>query len=137
MPWACFENLLSFCYHFVIIDFQNPKNPVITARKEQGKRESNPERTYKNPVNTGIPRVFACYRCYHSKERGNCVAWFPFQEGAKMDKDLQEIIDELEGMQYSILLWIRKEKDKTKKQLLINYDNNIEKLIDKVYELDK
>ena len=50
-----------------------------------------------------------------------------------MEKELQEVIDMLEDLQYDILFWKRKEKNKDKATMLENYDNYIEKIIDKIY----
>ena len=50
---------------------------------------------------------------------------------------LQEIVNDLESLQYDILFWERKEKDKKKRKMLSDYDKWIEKIIDQVYDLDK
>ena len=52
-----------------------------------------------------------------------------------MPEELMEIINNLESLQYDILFWKRREEDKSKKQMLADYDNWIEGIIDKVYAL--
>ena len=54
-----------------------------------------------------------------------------------MPEEFLEIISDLESLQYDILFWKRKEEDETKKQMLADYDDWIERVIDKVYALPK
>ena len=54
-----------------------------------------------------------------------------------MDKDLQEIINDLESLQFDILFQKRREKNRAKQKLLADQANFIDRIIDKVYELDK
>lgn len=61
-----------------------------------------------------------------------------FGKGEKsMPEEFLEIISDLESLQYDILFWKRKEEDETKKQMLADYDDWIERVIDKVYALPK
>lgn len=51
-----------------------------------------------------------------------------------MDK-MQQIMDQLESLQYDILFWKRKEEDPEKQKKLADYDNCIDEIIDKLYNL--
>ena len=46
-----------------------------------------------------------------------------------MEERLQEIVNDLESLQYDILFWERKEKNKKKRKMLSDYDKWIEKII--------
>ncbi len=50
--------------------------------------------------------------------------------------DIQEIIDDLESMQYDILFWKRKEKDENVKIKLSIYDKKLDSIIEKLQTLD-
>ena len=52
-----------------------------------------------------------------------------------MPEEYLEIISDLESLQYDILFLKRKEEDETKTQKFADYDDWIERIIDKVYAL--
>jgi len=51
-------------------------------------------------------------------------------------EELQEIINDLESLQFDILFWKRKEKSKARQKMLADYDNFIEGIIDKIYAMN-
>ncbi len=51
-----------------------------------------------------------------------------------MDK-IQQIMDQLESLQYDILFWKRREEDPKKQKKLADYDNCIDEIIDKLYNM--
>lgn len=48
---------------------------------------------------------------------------------------MQQIMDQLESLQYDILFWKRREEDPEKQKKLADYDNCIDEIIDKLYNL--
>ena len=51
-----------------------------------------------------------------------------------MDKDIQKVIDKLEALQLSILLWQRKEDNEEVKNTLSDYDKCLDEAIDILFE---
>ena len=54
--------------------------------------------------------------------------------GKNMDKDIQKVIDKLEALQLSILLWQRKEDNEKVKNTLSDYDKCLDEAIDILFE---
>lgn len=54
-----------------------------------------------------------------------------------MNEQLQEIINDLESLQFDILFWKHKEQDSDKQKMLSDYDNWIDRVIDKVSNLEE
>ena len=52
-----------------------------------------------------------------------------------MGEQLHDIINSLESLQYDILFWKRKEEDAAKRKKLADYDDHIEEIIDKIFEI--
>jgi hypothetical protein len=59
-----------------------------------------------------------------------------FLKGEKMENQMQDIINDLESLQFDILFQKRKEKSKVKQQIFADYDNFIDRIIDKIYAMN-
>ena len=52
-----------------------------------------------------------------------------------MEYRIQEVINKLETLQYDILFWEKKEKNKEKVDRLSVYDRNLDEVIDMLYSI--
>lgn len=59
-----------------------------------------------------------------------------FLKGEKMENQMQDIINDLESLQFDILFQKRKEKSRAKQQIFADYDNFIDRIIDKIYAMN-
>ena len=70
-----------------------------------------------------------------TKERRNLVVW-RFLKGEKMENQMQDIINDLESLQFDILFQKRKEKNRAKQKLMADQANFIDRIIDKIYAMN-
>lgn len=59
-----------------------------------------------------------------------------FLKGGKMENQMQDIINDLESLQFDILFQKRKEKNRAKQKLLADQANFIDRIIDKIYAMN-
>lgn len=59
-----------------------------------------------------------------------------FLKGEKMENQMQDIINDLESLQFDILFQKRREKNRAKQKLLADQANFIDRIIDKIYAMD-
>lgn len=59
-----------------------------------------------------------------------------FLKGEKMENQMQDIINDLESLQFDILFQKRREKNRAKQKLLADQANFIDRIIDKIYAMN-
>lgn len=58
----------------------------------------------------------------------------PFGKGQNMYEEIQEAINRLESLQFDILMWKKREKSKKRKQMLADYDEWLDDVIEILYD---
>ncbi len=53
-----------------------------------------------------------------------------------MAKNIRQVVDDLESLQYSILFWKRKEQNKENIKRLSDYDEHLDSIIEDLLQID-